>query len=288
MAFCSLLFLWSASRLEININSPESGPANQRYQVHERGCSASKQASDSPVMVEVPEFVPHLNNDDIWLALPGIMGQGRLLKLLHLAWHDHNSLPLGGWNLPVPFSVGNCYLSLRYPDCNCIVDDHGQPIVQPAAASFFPLSTPCFLSILNLEMSGDQKPQACENVLSASKGENWQLPRSGCRLGLMKDGEICAEIAHYSIISEAHERKLGGRTVWRHDSDHSSSAAMSPTSPDLKDWNANREAKDLVFLIGAFVFFTIQKTTTFVWIAALSPPRGNGRRDTPPLRSEIN
>lgn len=28
-------------------------------------------------------------------------------------------------------------------------------------------------------MSGDQKPQACENVLSASKGENWQLPRYG-------------------------------------------------------------------------------------------------------------
>lgn len=44
---------------------------------------------------------------------------------------------------------------------------------------FFLFCTPCFLSILNLEKSGDKRPQACENVLEASKGESWQLPRYG-------------------------------------------------------------------------------------------------------------
>lgn len=75
----------------------------------------------------------------------------------------------------------------------------------------------------------------------------------------MKDEEICAEITHYSIAPEAHERKLGGRTAWRHDSDHSSSAAMSPTS---KTGTLTKIAKDSVLLIGAFVFFTIQRRTS--------------------------
>jgi len=71
----------------------------------------------------------------------------------------------------------------------------------------------------------------------------------------MKDEEICAEITHYSIAPEAHERKLGGRTAWRHDSDHSSSAAMSPTSPDLKDWNANQDSEGFGALDRSFRIF---------------------------------
>lgn len=101
---------------------------------------------------------------------------------------------------------------------------------------------------------------------------------------LMRDEDICAEIAQ-SIASEAHERKLGGRTVWRHDSDHSSSAAMSPTSPDLKDWNANMIAKDLVLLIGAFVFFTIQSSEILRLnrCTAASKRKRTPRHSSPPV-----
>lgn len=106
--------------------------------------------------------------------------------------------------MPVPFSVGNCYLSLRYPDRNCIVDDQGQPIVQPAAASFLLFFTPCFLSILNLEKSGDKRPQACENVLDVSKGENWQLPRYGgshpCQQSRLAGNESAVIITGLGVV----------------------------------------------------------------------------------------
>lgn len=103
----------------------------------------------------------------------------------------------------------------------------------------------------------------------------------------MKDGEICAEIAHYSIISEAHERKLGGRTVWRHDSDHSSSAAMSPTSPDLKDWNANRDSQGFGALDRSFRIFHDTEDDNFRLDRCIVASKGKRtpRHSSPPVRN---
>ena len=97
-------------------------------------------------MLEVPEFVPHLNNDLVGFACngsgpppageaatPGVARpQGKSHSQVMLILILLQPLPLGGWNLPVPFSVGN----LEYQGCNGINEDRAQPIAPPAVASF--------------------------------------------------------------------------------------------------------------------------------------------------------
>lgn len=132
-------------------------------------------------MLEVPEFVPHLNSDLVGFACngsgpppagkaatPGVARpQGESHSQVMLILILLQPLPLGGWNLPVPFSVGNCYLSLRYPDGNCIVVGHGQPIVQPAAASFFSL----LHSVLFIHpQSGKERGQKAPGLRERARG----------------------------------------------------------------------------------------------------------------------